>query len=349
MARALILSALAVWCVGTAQAQDYAPTLKPSPAALCMTLAAGERGQPEYPQVLLDRKDGGTVKVELVFAAPDRAPVVRVLDENVNPLLTQSALDHVRHLRVPCMGAGDEPARLVQTYVFSPNDGRTVMATTPRDVNHAQRELRKRCLQRILPGVRPEYPDSARRLEEQGKYMVSLRFVSATAQPEVTFLDADRNNHLRWSVETFAKGYRMPCMGAEPVEMTMLFDFQMDGGARTRLRDTTLRDFLAGVARATVQTPVFFDLDTMRCPFDVRLTYGRPHGANAVDQLENGDAARQPLLDWLSQMTLKLPPATNRKVLGETMTITIPCGTVNLQPSSAPPSPSSSTSSKEKS
>lgn len=351
MWRSLLLATCVAWCAGAVRAQDYAPTLRPSAAALCLTLAPGQRAQPEYPESLLERKDGGVVKVELVFSASDAAPVVRILDENADRLFGRAVRDHVGRFRVPCMAPGADPARLVQTYVFSPNDGRTVMATAPRDHDDAQRRLRYRCLLRILPGVRPEYPRASERLDEQGKYLVSLRFVNATAEPAVVFLDADRSRNLRLAVEEFVKGYRLPCMGTEPVELSLLFDFSLEGGSRTRLRDVSLREFLAGVEPSSVAMPVFFGLDTMACPFDVRLVYNRPHQTNSVLEVANHEPMRQPLLDWLSQMTLRLPPDRNRAVLGETMTITIPCGTVNLQVPAVPSSPSSQpiASSKERS
>jgi hypothetical protein len=334
--RRFFLAQLGAACVGLAHAQAYPPTLQPSLAAQCLTPAAADRGQPDYPSDLLERKDGGVVKIELVFSAPDRAPAIRVLDENADPKFLKSVNQHVSRFRVPCMVAGAEPVRLVQTYFFLPNDGRTVMATVPKDAEDAQRRLRYRCLKRIVAGERPEYPPFAQRAEVQGKFMVRLRFVSATAEPEIAFLDADSSNDLRISVEQFVRGYRMPCMAEEPVVLNMLFVFSMEGGERTRLRDLALPVFLSNVDPASLPLPAYFDLGTMRCPFDVRLEYLRPHTRNRVLELENSDPARQPLLDWLSQMTFKLPSANNRKVLGESMTIKVPCGTVNLQPKASP-------------
>ncbi len=351
MWRSLLLATCVAWCAGAVSAQDFTPTLRPSPAALCLTPTAGQAAKPEYPKTLLERKDGGTLTVELVFSAPDAAPVLRMLDENADPLFVEAVRNHARHLRVPCMAPGADPARLVQSYVFRPNDGRAVMATAPRDHDDAQRRLRYNCLQRILPGVRPTYPYASQRMEEQGKFLVNLRFVSATAEPALVFVDADRSRNLRDAVEEFVRGYRLPCMGTEPVELSMLFTFQMEGGARTRLRDLGLQEFLGAVEPSSLAMPVFFDLHTMACPFDVRLVYSRPHQTNSVLEVANHEPMRQPLLDWLSQMTLRLPPARNRAVMGETMTITIPCGTVNLQVPAVPSSPSSqpTASSKEKS
>lgn len=338
-------AACAVVMPGHGHAQDYPPTLQPSPAARCLSPAAAERGQPEYPPELFERKDGGKVHIELVFSAPDRAPVVRVLDDNADPKFLQAVQKHVSRFRVPCLAAGAEPARLEQTYIFTPNDGRTVVATLPRDANDAQRRLRYQCLTRILPGVRPEYPLFARQAEEQGKYLVRLRFVGPTAEPEAVFVDADRSSRLRVAASDFVKGYRLPCMGTEPVELTMLFVFMMEGGERTRLKDATLRGFLGNADPSTVALPVYFDLDSMACPFDVRLRYLRPHERNGISEIDNSNPARRPLLDWLSQMSLKLPADTNRRVLGETMTLSIPCGKIDLKPSGIAPQPTSTSTS----
>ncbi|MDH4050363.1 MAG: hypothetical protein OEU93_02220 [Rubrivivax sp.] len=83
-----------------------------------------ERGLPAWSEDLIKRKDGGVVRVELVFAAPGRAPEVRVLSQGRFDELVAAVRDHVDKLRVPCLPAGAEPARIVQAYVFRPDDGR---------------------------------------------------------------------------------------------------------------------------------------------------------------------------------------------------------------------------------
>jgi hypothetical protein len=60
------------------------------------------------------------------------------------------------------------------------------------------------------------------------------------------------------------------------------------------------------------------------------VTYARPFDRNSVQELDASVPARRPLLEWLAGITLDLSPKQNRAVLGESMTLSVPCGKLDL-------------------
>jgi hypothetical protein len=302
--------------------------LTTSAALACLTPPAGERGLPEYPRDQLDRKDSGTVKAELLFTAPDKAPVFRHLGPYVGRAFEDAVQRHVQAWRVPCMPADGEPVRLLLDFVFNPSDGRRVAGSPPVDAADLQRRLQLRCLTRIEPGQQPEYPDAARRRDAQGNFLIRLRFESPTQPPKATFVAEARDHALKSALEDWVNGYRLPCMGATPIETEMVFAFRLDGGERTRIRDLTLRQFVSSVRN--LPRPAYFDFQAMGCPFDLRVSYRQPFSRNGVFELEKSLPERQPFLDWLSQLALRLPEKTQLEVLGDTFTLSVPCGKLDI-------------------
>jgi hypothetical protein len=289
---------------------------------------AGAPALPEYPEDELKRRDGGRIPVQLVFMAPDRAPLVRLLGDQGLQALVRSVQAYAKDFRVPCMAPGAEPVRLDQEYVFVPNDGRKVMYSRPVDAADRQRRTQIACMTRITGPERPRYPAQALTLGDQGNVYARLRFTSPTEPPSVTVLARSGHRAFWREVEAFAADYRVPCLAGEAVDIAMLYTFRIEGGARTRLNDLTLRDWLVAVSAPPL--PAYFDTTTMGCPFDVRLQYLRPHEPNIVLEVESANPARRQFLDWLAAMKLELDPGVNTAVLGDTITISVPCAKIDL-------------------
>ena len=319
------LLAAAALAVPAAQAQAL---LSHSEALACLTPPPDARGVPEYDPELVRRKDGGTIKVELEFRAPDAAPVVRVLSDTYLRALLDSVRQHVRGYRVPCLPSGSQPARLVFEFVFTPEDGRPVHRLPPMDANEAAQREAMKCLTRADAQRVPKYPRRAVREELQGLYLLKLTFSSPTAPPALAFLYGPDHTLLRESLREFAAGYRLPCIDAAPVNGVIEFTFQIDGGTRSVMRDMTLQQLLNAATRYT--QPVVFDLDAMGCPFDVRMRILQPYLSNAVAQVGERQAAREPLLRWLSEMHFKIAADKLEGVIGKPFTVSVPCGKVDL-------------------
>lgn len=317
-----------VWACAAVGARAQEVFMPPSAALACMTPPLAERGQPAYPAIQLERKDGATVRVELVFDGPDMAPALRLLDDfYVQDDFVESVRAHVRRFRVPCMPAGAEAVRVAQTYVFTPGDGRKVVGLPPRDLSLAREAALAKCLTRITPGSRPEYPTMAERFGDQGNFLVRLRFTGPNEPPEPEFVAGPKHRWFRESVATFVAGFRLPCHEGAPASLDLLFHFQIDGGPRTRLKDMTLRQFV-GLARTT--PPARFDLRTMGCPFDLQVLHRQPFAAHRVGQLGEARAERADFIAWMSQVQFNLDESTALEVLGDTFTVHVPCATLDL-------------------
>jgi hypothetical protein len=232
-----------------APASAQLATLPLSAALECLTPSLAERNALTYPPEALERKDGGVVEVELVFADARSAPAVRVLSQNAAASLEDTVLKHVKRFRVPCMPEGAEPVRLVQRFRFTPNDGRKVQWSLPQDEAEIRQMQALLCSVHITPGKLPEYPDESRRQEQQGQVIIRLRFSAATAEPRVEVVAHTGDSLMRQSVVDWAKGWRVPCLPADGAPMTMLktFHSSLEGGSHVRLNDLTLRQ-LVGVA-----------------------------------------------------------------------------------------------------
>lgn len=325
--RLAILALLGLAAAGPMPAAAQS-VLTTSAALACLTPPAAERGLPAYPRDAADRKDGGTVKAELLFTGPDQAPTFRSLCPFIQPAFIAAVQGHVQSWRVPCMPAGGEAVRLLLDFVFTPGDGRRVVSGPPVDAADLQRRLQQRCLTRILPGDHPDYPPAAARAGTQGNILVRLRFDSPTQPPQATFLATGRDPVLKAEVEDWVQGYRLPCMGRAPIDLEMVFRFHLEGGPRTNIRDMALRQFV--MSARDVPRPAYFDFTAMGCPFDLRVSYRQPYARNGLFELDNSVPERQPFLDWLSQLALRLPEKTQQQVLGDTFTLSVPCGKLDI-------------------
>lgn len=326
---AVLLAGLCGLCLPVAAQSGGIVADLPSEAVACMTPEPGLRRQLAYPEAAYLGKEGGTVQVELRFDAPDRAPEVRMRHEaRTLDALETAVREHVAAFRVPCLRAGHTPLILRQDYVFVPNDGRKVVFSKPVDVAE-QARLRsvRACLSHESGSARPEYPRMARKDGIEGKVLVRMRVSSPDRAPEVTTL-ASSHKRLTEGIESHLSGLRARCFSGEPLSWVALFEFKLEEGTRTVLKDLPFKTFLGAVKLPP--DPVFFKLDELACPFDVRLTYFQPHSSNTVGEVEAARPERRAFLDWLSQLQFKLPEQTNTAVLGDTMTLTVPCGTLNL-------------------
>ncbi len=315
-----------LWASSAAAAQTTA--IAPSAQVACMTHITGA-SQPEYPPLLLDRKDGGTLDTTLTFSNAALGPDVKVADDGLLLAgLADAVKKYAQGLRVPCLAANAPPVVMKVSYVFIPNDGRKVVSSRPRDTADDARLRQVDCVAHKDGDKQPQYPYSALAAEVQGPVLVKMTF-SAPDKPPVHEIVASVNSrHLRSAVMRYVEGLRMPCLTGAPVAMSINFQFRLIGGTRTLINDMNLSTFLGFVKQ--VPRGVYFDLTTMGCPFDLRVIYGMPHIYNHVGELEKSVPARRPFLDWLAGLEFALPEARNTQVLGQEFVLQVPCTIVNL-------------------
>lgn len=323
---------LAVLCTA-ANAQTTVVT--PSPAQRCLTRGELLLGTPIYPQKSYEEKASGRVTVELEFRAADAAPRVleieaKTSDGSVHADRFERAVrDFIGAYRVPCL-ALNETARLKQEFVFVPHDGRgvTLMASSDEATRRAGQLLR--CLRHQEPKKFPEYPISDLRAERQGTVVVRLEFLDADGPARIKVLDDGGGTRFDAVVSAYAAGYRLPCHDlAGPVDMMMLYVFKLEGAQRVILKDVPLLT-LVRAFKGIRSANVFFDLNTMSCPFDLRFTPMQPHAPNTIGEIGDTNPERRFFLDWLSRQQLDLPKREVNALLGQHAVVSVPCTVINL-------------------
>lgn len=336
------MRAAALWLglllAGPALAQEV--TLEPSAAQRCLTPVPERRGTPEYPPLAFQRGETGLVKVELVFDRADSRPDVKVLEQEGDDSFVAAVKAHVRDYRVPCLGGQEPPARLLFSFVFTPGK-RGVLWSAPIDADAAQRKAMLSCLRHKSGNKAPAFPRFARQAGVQGRVLARLRFRTPDQPPEAEVFARPQAKPLARAVAEWVDGYRLPCFSGEPLEAVWTFVFVYEGEHYGFSRPLMLQELLPTVRGIHTQA-LDIDSTTMGCPFDVKFKYRRPFLPNAVGELAAEDTtapppaganpARRPLLDWLAQLELDVPASTLDSVFGDSVTLTIPCIKINLNP-----------------
>lgn len=296
--------------------------LAPSEALRCMTPAEAERQSLQYPPAALEAKAGGLVRAEMVFEGPAVAPTVTILGRTYAPL-AQAVTEHLRSHRVPCLAPGQK-AVITQEFKFDPTDGRRVLWTNMRESPKDEDARRTGCAA-TMP--RATYPAEAARRGQAGVVALRLRFNDNVSPPEVTVLDESPGDALIRSTVDLVSASRMSCNIGRPVDFH--FYYHYGDGRTTVLNDVPLRTYLRGV-KGIQQAQVYFDFNELKCPFDVRVRMMQPVRDNLVGELGEAVPERVFFLDWLSRQRLDLTPGQQNRLIGQSTTISVPCGTLNL-------------------
>jgi hypothetical protein len=324
--RAALLALSSLALMQTTAAQTIA--VSPSAAQRCLTRGELTLGSPVYPQESFERRDAGRVLVDLTFQRPDAAPSVNFIVEEGGRLFVESVRAFVDAYRVPCLEGG-QSATLRQEFVFNPKDGRRAYFTWPIDADTRRQTRLQQCIAHQIPEARISYPIEATRQGEHGTVIIKMTFSDATSPPAVTVLDNANSASLTFAAAEHAEGYRMPCHAGAPVEFDQFYTYKFEGDARVLLKDMPLtlrRKLVKGIEQATV----YFDFNTMGCPFEVRLKVFQPFSANLVGQLGAANPERRFFIDWLRRRELNVDTKTLRAVVLQEMTIAVPCTILSL-------------------
>lgn len=315
-----------------AQAQQV--TLEPSAAVRCLTPAADQRGAPDYPFDAFKAERGGRVKVRLTFHHADEAPDVEVLERDGDAEFATSVRKHVDTFRVPCLSAAETPVQLTQEYIFKP-DQRRIVWTHPQDQADAQRSKMLACVAHESGDKAPSYPRAQLSDGVQGRVLARLSFEAADRPPKINVFSRGYALGLARAIERWAEGYRMPCHVGAPVAGYWVFVFLFQGDGYYGFQDISLRQWIGNIKDIQKQT-VAFDLNTMGCPFDLRIAYRQPYLPNGVGEVGSHDPARRPFLDWLAASELKLSESALDAVFADSARLHVPCLKIDLKPKEKP-------------
>lgn len=177
-------------------------------------------------------------------------------------------------------------------------------------------------------GMQP-YPSGNR--TPAGNVVLRMKFAQSDAPPEVEVLYSARHHLLARTGVSMAQEYRMHCEKplATPVYATQTIRLRTEGAQGAALKDMAFVPFLQSLDRASLGK-VKFDLNTMSCPFDVKVTLIEPFAENTIAEAEARDPARQEFLAWLRKLVFKYPAETERFLVGESTKVTVPCMVLDL-------------------
>jgi hypothetical protein len=329
---AALLALGALVCARPATAQTT--VVAPSPAQRCLTRGGPTLGTPAYPQEAFAVKVGARVVVDLEFASPTAAPLVRKIDAgDTDSRFARAFTDEVRRFigdyRVPCLPA-NETTSLRQEFAFLPQDGRPVSMLSSMSEQERRAGRMSGCMRHAQPGTKPDYPMNDLRREQQGTVVLRAEFADGDSAPKLTVLDDGGSGALADSAREFAEGFRLPCHDkAGAVDFVQLYIFKIEGGARVVLKDTPLLSLLGNV-KGIRSANVYFDLNTMGCPFDVRFTPMQPHAPNRVGEIGDTNVERRFFLDWLTRLQIDLPQRQLNAVTGQDAVVSVPCTILRL-------------------
>jgi hypothetical protein len=330
-----LLRAFAVALAGALSVTAAAQTtiVEPGAAQRCLTRGTLLLGSPEYPEEAYRLKQGAKVLVELVFERADVAPRIEQLKvENAggfDAAFEGTVRRFIEDYRVPCLKTRDS-ASLRQEFLFVPHDGRPVSMFAAQDERVSNRRELLSCMKHARPGTGPEYPMTDLRAGRQGNVVLRVAFSDAQSAPTVEVLDDGGGGWLADSASNFARDYRLPCHdGAGAVSAVQFYHFQIEGAARVVLKDVPFLTLLSGL-KGIREANVYFDFNTMGCPFDVRFDPKQPVLPNGVGEVGSSNPERRFFLDWLTRQQLDLPKQQLNALLGQQSVVTVPCTVINL-------------------
>lgn len=177
-------------------------------------------------------------------------------------------------------------------------------------------------------GIRP-FPSGNR--TPAGNVVVRMKFVQSDTPPEVEVLYSARHHLLANTGVSMAQEYRMHCEKplATPVYATQTIRLRTEGAQGAAVKDMAFVPFLQSLDRASLGK-VKFDLNTMSCPFDVKVTLIEPFAENTITEAETRDPNRQEFLAWLRKLVFKYPAETERFLVGESTKVSVPCMVLDL-------------------
>jgi hypothetical protein len=304
------------------------PSFDSTPSALRCLVAPDRKEALRYPTGQVEQKNGGIVRVRLTFVSATDAPRVEVFYESAGTAFSDAVLDYVSKYRLPCLVAADAPLLATQEFAFDPGDGRKVMWADVRRDGPSKAHFLE-CL-KGNEGL-PDYPSGALGQTLEGVVFARFSFVDPASAPNVEILYDSDSSKLAGAVRQYLARLRLPCMkaGDPPVGAFQQFRFALEGNRHAVLRDAPLSDFVGALDKLESQH-VRFDFTTMGCPFEVRFVLRQPYLDNEVGEVERHDPNRREFLEWLKRVDLKLSSRNHRLVIGDSMTITVPCVVLDL-------------------
>lgn len=280
-----------------------------------------EKALEELPPKTVENNNSGLLRFKLRFEKADKAPRIELLHGAADSDMERIARRYLSGFRVPCLHEGDHPIEVVQEFSFS-RWGNEPAVPLPGKT----------------PVMRFHLPDEVPQLRSYdiGRALVEYTFVAGKEAPDVRFVFSSAGRDAQRVVERYAKQLRLLDSGGQPRPVTVrqpwnFVDPQTRGTQYRLSKDEYPLLELLRLTKNLNENLVDIDLDTMQCPFAVRLSIRQPYEANLVREIETTNPNRAYLLDWLSKLQLRFKDEQQQKDLfGSDLRIAIPCGRLDL-------------------
>jgi hypothetical protein len=271
----------------------------------------------------------GLVRVQLRFEHPDQPPKVEVLANTAREDMFELAQDYLRGYRLPCLKATEGAVLAVQEFRFN---NRFPESPVPMG---APQPGGSACI--VMPSKPPESPQ--RTLDRDLVHVLVYASFDGDGQqrPQVDLVYSTASGAVESMVKDYLAEYRMPCRTADmrPYKFEQLFTFQPSGTrppyVLTKVR-FGLKEYLGMVKDLSNEVAVH-DLNTMACPFSVRIGLRAPALPNTIDEVGPRDANRVLFMKWLASLQVAFSNSRQASDLFDTsVQVDVPCGVVNLGP-----------------
>jgi hypothetical protein len=275
----------------------------------------------------------GFMRLKLRFESPDAAPKIEALAVMADEA-TQRMVDiYLRGLRLPCLKAGEEPVEAIQEVIVSLDSP----LREPAPVPQAARATAQ-CF--VIPKHDIDLRDYQPRIDRSENLLAELTFDGDGQQaPKVRVLHRDgRGRSFELAVIDHLRGYRMPCRqaGEPPTVMTQNVKLVTDTTLRLSRPNMGLIDYLR-LVKEPAKLRAYFDFNTMSCPFRVGLVLQQPKLANTSVRIDGDNPNREPFLKWLAALPFNFKNEDMARDLFSTqLEISVPCGTLDLNPNPNP-------------
>lgn len=291
-----------------------------------------EKDLEPLPEKTVDNRNNGLLRFKLRFESAEKPPKVELMFGDADSDMERVARRYLSGYRVPCLHQGDHPIEVVQEFSFSRWGSEPAVPLADQ----------RSSLQFELPKSVPQLHGY-----ELGKALVEYSFVDGREEPELRYIFGSVGKDAKRVIERYAKQVRLRDSGGQPrpikVVQPWAFVDPRTRGTRYKLSkdEFGLLEFLR-LTKNLNENLVDLDLDSMACPFAVRLNVRQPYEANLVREIESLNPHRAYLLSWLSKLQLRFKDEEQQQDLfGSDLRISIPCGRLDLtglrQPAKASP------------
>lgn len=295
-------------------------TIEPGESML-RCLEKGTAAAPTYPEYGLQRRMAAIVRLRLTFTSPERPPKTEVFFTNDgNEMFTEHVRAYVRAYRLPCLPEGRQLVA-TQEFTFTPFDSRKVFYGEVLDEADAT-PTKVGCVSNDVG--RLQY-------RRTGNVILAIKSISMDREPEVRVLHSTGPSSVVDQAVEFGKTFRLTCPDEALSKATLRQMIQFRDAADTAyvLRDLDLLQLIR-VSKNWRDKPVYFDLNTMGCPFDLHLTVYQPYDENVVGEVEKPDPNRRAFIQWLKTLSYDFPPRVMPDILGSSTRIRVPCTVLDL-------------------